>query len=185
MGPRLNLIAAACENMGIGIKGRLPWKLKSEMAYFTKMTSQTKDPNKKNAVIMGRKTWQSIPLKYRPLADRVNVVLSSNKIEVDDDVLLCSSLEMAMAQLQQPPLGETIETVWVIGGSSVYKESLNMPECHRIYLTNVKALYECDTFFPEILPAFKLLQDPDVPQGEQEENGVKYEYKVYEKDLKD
>ncbi|RWS18311.1 dihydrofolate reductase-like protein, partial [Leptotrombidium deliense] len=55
------LIAAQCENRGIGISGRLPWRLKNEMAYFTDVTSKTEDDKKRNAVVMGRKTWDSIP----------------------------------------------------------------------------------------------------------------------------
>ncbi|XP_071455685.1 dihydrofolate reductase isoform X2 [Hetaerina americana] len=177
MGPNLNLIVAVCENMGIGFKGELPWKLKSEMAYFSKMTKGTKDPSKKNAVIMGRKTWESIPKKFKPLPDRINVVLSTNKIEVAEGVLLCSSLEGAVAQLRQPPFNSVIETVWVIGGSSLYKASMDLPECHRLYLTHIKAMFECDTFFPTISPSFKVVSDPNVPQEVQEENGIKYEYK--------
>ncbi|KAH9628953.1 hypothetical protein HF086_016665 [Spodoptera exigua] len=75
---KLNLIAAACENMGIGVNGALPWRLKKEMAYFTTMTTKVKDPSKVNAVIMGRRTWDCIPDKYRPLSDRVNIVLTHN-----------------------------------------------------------------------------------------------------------
>ncbi|XP_033219990.1 bifunctional dihydrofolate reductase-thymidylate synthase isoform X4 [Belonocnema kinseyi] len=75
--PRLNLIAATCEGMGIGINGHLPWCLKKEMAFFTYMTSKTKHPNKKNVVLMGRRTWECIPPKYRPLKNRINIVLTS------------------------------------------------------------------------------------------------------------
>ena len=73
---KVSMIAAVCQGNGIGIKGNLPWRLKNEMAYFTRITSETKDGDKKNAVVMGRKSWDSIPPKYRPLPGRVNVVIS-------------------------------------------------------------------------------------------------------------
>ena len=74
---KVNLIVAACgKSFGIGCNGELPWRLRSEMKYFAETTSKTKDPNKRNAVIMGRKTWESIPSKFRPLKNRLNIVLS-------------------------------------------------------------------------------------------------------------
>ena len=74
---KFNLIVAACgKSLGIGLNGELPWKLQSEMKYFAETTSKTKDCDKMNAVIMGRKTWESIPLKFRPLKNRFNVILS-------------------------------------------------------------------------------------------------------------
>ena len=74
---KINLIVAACgKSMGIGLNGELPWRLKSEMKYFAETTTKTKDSDKINAVIMGRKTWESIPAKFRPLKNRLNVILS-------------------------------------------------------------------------------------------------------------
>lgn len=71
----LTLIAAATLTNGIGINGGLPWRLPKEMAYFAKATT-TAPQRATNAVIMGRKSWESIPLKYRPLPQRFNVVVS-------------------------------------------------------------------------------------------------------------
>ena len=74
---KFNLIVAACGNsFGIGYNGELPWRLRSEMKYFAQTTSKVTDPNKRNAVIMGRKTWESIPPKFKPLKNRFNIVLS-------------------------------------------------------------------------------------------------------------
>ena len=77
---RLTLIAATTMANGLGVSGTLPWRLKGEMGYFRSATTNVA-PNddkeyKKNAVIMGRKTWESIPPKFRPLKDRVNIVIS-------------------------------------------------------------------------------------------------------------
>lgn len=73
----LTIIVAATRNNGIGQGSRLPWRLPQEMAYFAKITKQA--PNGYiNALIMGRKTWESIPKKNRPLIDRVNIVITGN-----------------------------------------------------------------------------------------------------------
>ena len=92
----LNLIVAACEGLGIGLNGSLPWKLKGEMKYFARMTKTTRDPDKTNAVVMGRKTWESIPEKFRPLSGRLNVVISRRPdYPLPSGVLLCKSLEVS------------------------------------------------------------------------------------------
>ena len=81
----LTIIAAVTRKNGLGVNGTLPWKLPKEMAHFRKATSAlgsiptgSSDPSKQamNAVIMGRKTWESIPIKFRPLKGRINVVVS-------------------------------------------------------------------------------------------------------------
>ena len=90
---KINLIVAACgKSMGIGLNGELPWRLKSEMKYFAETTTKTKDSDKINAVIMGRKTWESIPAKFRPLKNRLNVILSRQaNYSLNNDVELGSS----------------------------------------------------------------------------------------------
>ncbi|XP_017893381.2 dihydrofolate reductase, partial [Ceratina calcarata] len=121
MSLNLNLIAAACDGMGIGVKGTLPWKLKSEMAFFTSMTSNTKHPDKRNVVLMGRRTWECIPKKYRPLQNRINIVLSSQFLDYGKDAIVCKNIPHALEIIGKPPLKDQIENIWVIGGSSVYK----------------------------------------------------------------
>ncbi|XP_057329343.1 dihydrofolate reductase isoform X2 [Microplitis mediator] len=179
---KLNLIAAACgDNLGIGMNGRLPWKLKSEMAYFTEMTTKTKESNKKNVVIMGRVTWECIPKKFRPLQNRVNVVLSRQKLDLRNEAIACESLSQVLDTIAQPNLIEIVENIWVIGGNAVYKSAMEHPNCSRIYLTYIQKNFECDTFFPPIPNNFIEIDDPNVPKGVQEENGVQFNYKVYER----
>ena len=74
----LTLIVAATISNGIGQSSRLPWRLPQEMAYFARVTSSAPE-GARNAVVMGRKTWESIPGKFRPLRDRLNVVISRDK----------------------------------------------------------------------------------------------------------
>lgn len=181
---KFNLIVAACENSGIGFKGALPWSLKSELKHFRKMTTSMKDPLKRNAIIMGRLTYFSIPESKRPLSNRLNIVLSKTSVAADypHDVILCSSLSEAMEKLTETNLGANIETIWIGGGSRVFEEAIASDYCHRIYYTDIKAKFECDVFFPNISNAFKIVpNDEGIPTDEQEENGVKFQYKIYEK----
>ena len=101
---RMNIIVAACEGMGIGKDNTLPWSIRADLKYFAKMTSEVTDevttPGSKvmNAVIMGRKTWESIPAKFRPLKNRLNVILTrsgSNPGEGCDNTLTFPSLEVS------------------------------------------------------------------------------------------
>jgi dihydrofolate reductase len=75
---KLTIIVAATKSNGIGQNARLPWRLPAEMAYFARVTSHAPE-GQQNSVIMGRNTWESIPTKFRPLKNRINVVISRNK----------------------------------------------------------------------------------------------------------
>ncbi|XP_017039687.1 dihydrofolate reductase [Drosophila ficusphila] len=178
---RFNLIVAVCENFGIGIKGDLPWRLKSELKYFSHTTKKTNDPAKHNAVVMGRKTYFGVPESKRPLPDRLNIVLSTTlkPEELPESVLLFPNLEEALKFLEGK---EEVENTWIVGGSGVYAEAMASPKCHRLYITKIQQEFECDTFFPAIPDSFQeVTPESDVPLGVQEENGIKYEYKVLEK----
>lgn len=134
---------------------------------------------------MGRKTYFGIPEDKRPLKDRINVVLSRSPdtCKVPDGVLLFSSLEDAVKHFETSDMQEKVENVWIVGGSSVYQEAMDSDRCHRIYFTDIHGEFECDTFFPEIAAErFKRVpNDPEIQSGIQEEDGVKYEYQIFEK----
>ena len=74
------LVVAATRAMGIGLSGSMPWRLPGDMAYFKELTSTAGSPKLQNAVIMGRRTWESIPEKHRPLPGRINIVLSKSAV---------------------------------------------------------------------------------------------------------
>lgn len=173
------VIAACCRNNGIGMDNALPWKLKNELAYFNRMTTEPPEPDHKNIVIMGRKTWSSIPPKYRPLSDRTNVVLSRTVATIEDrDSVdhIFSSLPDALEGLSElRKKGQ----VWIIGGQSVYEEAVKMKECKRIYLTRIDHDFDCDTFFPNIDE--ELYEQKPLPDPHHEENGIKYEYTLWER----
>ncbi|XP_061386277.1 dihydrofolate reductase, partial [Musca vetustissima] len=182
---KFSLIVAVCENFGIGLKGDLPWRLKSELKYFSNTTKRVRDPSKRNVVIMGRRTYFGVPESKRPLAERLNIVLSTTLKPADlpSSVLLYPNLEAAMKFLEtDDEMKKQIETVWIVGGSGVYAEAMASERCHRLYLTKIHATFECDTFFPSIPDDFKEVDvDEETPKGIQEENNIKYEYKILEK----
>lgn len=101
------VVAATAGTLGIGKEGKLPWSLPEDMAHFKRVTTATKGGgNAVNAVIMGRKTWQSIPERFRPLRDRLNVVLSRNpaareQLNIPASVRVCGNLQEALRALAQ------------------------------------------------------------------------------------
>lgn len=184
---KFSIIAAADKKLGIGINNQMPWHLEGDLKYFSEVTSKAL-PGKMNAVIMGRKTWESLPEKHRPLKGRLNVVLSRGGIELvegktnkelselsgDIDVpLLCSSLDEALATLEKNPL---IDKVFVIGGATVFQEAIHHPQCEKIYLTEVMAEFQCDAFFPKI-PAYFVKKN----SSEVVEEKVPYRFIVYDR----
>ncbi|EME84672.1 uncharacterized protein MYCFIDRAFT_135158 [Pseudocercospora fijiensis CIRAD86] len=153
----LTIIVAATAKNGIGKNNGLPWPmLKKDMAFFARVTKRSiLSGASRNVVIMGRKTWESIPPKRRPLADRTNIVISSQDHSqldgVSDDVVVASdilsglrSLELSIRDGRALPAGR----IFVIGGSSIYKSALELPQTNRILLTRIGKEYDCDTFFP-------------------------------------
>lgn len=157
-----------------------------------------------NAVIMGRKTWDSIPPKFRPLKGRLNIVISrsfpSTPLEpasIETDRIKASSLEQAIAYLRSKSQG-TLGRVFVIGGGQVYASALELEETRRVLLTKVLSDFECDTHFslelsdeeqrgshPEWVKKSKKELDAwageTVPEGLQVENETKYEFQMWER----
>ncbi|XP_027736729.1 dihydrofolate reductase [Myiozetetes cayanensis] len=185
MARSLNSIVAVSQNMGIGKDGRLPWPpLRNEYKYFQRMTSTSHVEGKQNALIMGKKTWFSIPEKNRPLKDRINIVLSRELKEAPKGAhYLSKSLDDALALLDSPELKSKVDMVWIVGGTSVYKAAMEKPIHHRLFVTRILKEFESDTFFPEInYKDYRLLTEyPGVPADIQEENGIQYKFEVYEK----
>ncbi|KAL5019743.1 hypothetical protein ScPMuIL_002635 [Solemya velum] len=153
------------------------------MNFFKKITTETENPEKKNAVIMGRKTYFSIPEKFRPLANRINIVLSRTLSEAQEGVMLAKSFQEALNLARSKEMSEKVESIYVIGGSSVYQEALNYDGNCRVYLTRVLADFECDTFLPELnLEIFKQIERPEhVPEGLLTEQGIDFRFEVYDK----
>lgn len=133
---KINIIFARSLNRVIGINNKIPWSIPEDMKHFKELT-------KGHPVIMGRNTWESLPEQFRPLPNRTNIVLSSNaNYEVPDKVLVCTSMAMAL------DFCKAVEEVWLIGGSEVYTDGLNVAS--KIEETIVHIECEGDTFMPEL-----------------------------------
>lgn len=118
------VVVAATKDMGIGKDGKLPWRLPTDLKFFKEITTTTSNPEKKNAVVMGRKTWESIPLQFRPLSGRLNVVLtrsSSFDIAAAENVVKCGSMSSALELLAASPYCTSIEKIYVIGGGEIFR----------------------------------------------------------------
>ncbi len=144
-----DLIVAIDSKRGIGKDSDLPWDLPSDMAHFVAQ-SKTAPSGRRNAVIMGRVNWESIPAKYQPLSGRHNVVLTRNDgYSLPEGVARASGFEAALRDLPAD-----VDRVYVIGGGNVYAQAIELEACRRIYLTQINRNFACDVFFPEIAEHF-------------------------------
>jgi len=167
-----SIVVAADEADGIGMDGRLPWHLPGDMAFFKRITSEA-PAGKKNAVIMGRKTYESIPRKFRPLAGRLNVVLSRSLPHgAHGGALLDPSFDSALRNVAKI---ENVHRVFVIGGGEVYNEAVRHPQCAEVLLTRVHAHFNCDTYFPSLDAAF----ERTASDGPRSEGDVSYTFETY------
>jgi dihydrofolate reductase len=129
-------IIAWCQNGGIGNKGGLPWTLKGDLARFARLTKG----NGNNAVLMGRKTWESLP--YKPLKSRHNIVLSSKLDYKHDNVSVFGNMEDAVNFCKD----NSFDEVWIIGGAKVYDDACKALPLKEVYITEIFNNYLCDTF---------------------------------------
>ncbi len=132
---RLNLIYARAANGVIGNDNALPWHLPEDMAHFKRMTAGC-------PVIMGRKTWDSLPPRFRPLPGRINIVVTRQAGWSADGAQVANSLQEAIALT-----GEAAEA-WVIGGAQIYAEAL--PHAQRVVVTEIARDYDGDAHAPAL-----------------------------------
>jgi len=146
------IIVAIDQKGGIGKDGDLAWKLSADLKYFKKTTIGAGN----NAVIMGRKTWDSIPAKFRPLAGRLNVVISRQP-----DLPLPAGVKLANSLTSALELCQACEQSFVIGGGTIYAEALQHSDCNQVYLTAVHATFDCDTFFDADQNQWQLIEESE------------------------
>ncbi|MCD8528466.1 MAG: dihydrofolate reductase [Chitinophagales bacterium] len=133
------IIVAFGLNNEIGAQGNLLWHLPTDMRWFKENTTGAD-------VLMGRKTYDSFPDKYKPLPNRTNIVITRNKdLDFPKEVLVCNSLKQAFEVAEKCTETEK----YIIGGADIYKQAL--PFCNELLLTKVHATFpQADAFFPEI-----------------------------------
>jgi dihydrofolate reductase/thymidylate synthase len=144
----LAIVVAHDQNLGIGKDGRLPWHLSQDLKRFREVTTRSHGSNFPNGVIMGYKTWRSLPDSVRPLPDRFNCVLShlhQSEITEADRVLVANSFSEAIAKLK----AKSCPRIFVIGGGEIFKLAIEYPSVNYLYVTEVQGVFNCDTFFPE------------------------------------
>lgn len=142
--PHISLIVAALlPDLGIGANGTMPWRLRQEMRYFKDVTT-TSSSGTINAVVMGRKTWELIPKKFRPLPGRLNIVLSrSFENSENNGVLQYNSISALMDALQKLNYawgGKQIERIFVMGGAQIYEKFLQQSIVDSVLLTEITNL---------------------------------------------
>ncbi|KAF9015140.1 dihydrofolate reductase-like domain-containing protein [Cyathus striatus] len=201
----LTIIVAATKSNGIGRNGLLSWRLPKEIKYFAKVTTHAPDGHR-NAVIMGRNTWESIPLKFRPLPKRLNVVISRNTnyplcvVAIDASAVdLESSLPSALERSKTSQDEIPIHRSFIIGGASLYTEAFHSGIVDRVLLTRIISpeFPDCDVHMPDFIASedasgrkWRKTTHGDleewvgfeVPEGIQEENGINYEFQMWVRD---
>ena len=136
--PIIALVVAMGENRAIGRDGGLPWRLSSDMRFFRKITMG-------KPIVMGRRTFSSLP---RVLDGRLNIVLTRNAAFEAPGAVMAYNLEEALDVARREARRTGADEITVIGGEDVFRAVL--PQAERIYLTEVKAAPDADTWFPEL-----------------------------------
>ena len=163
----ISLIAAVSSNMVIGKNNDLPWKLPDDMKYFMETT-------KGHHVIMGRKNYESIPEKFRPLPNRTNIVVTRQENFQAPGCIVVNSIERALDIANNN--GEL--EVFIIGGAEIYKQGL--PSTQRMYLTEINATIEGDTYFPEV-DKTEWIETSRIPHEEDDRHRYSFDYVIYER----
>lgn len=144
--PIVALVVARGRNGVIGRDGDLPWRLRSDLQRFKAVTMG-------KPCLMGRKTWESLPLK--PLPGRLNIVLTRDQSYEADGMargaLVCAGLDEAIEIARETAQDDGVDEICVIGGTAVFEAAL--PRARRLYITEVEASPEGDAVFPAFDPA--------------------------------
>lgn len=161
------LVVAIAENNVIGKDNDLIWHLPKDLQFFKKTTTG-------GVVVMGRNSYESIPEKYRPLPNRVNVVVTRNKEYKADNCVVLNSLTEVYAKYRR------IEQVFIIGGAQIYQQALEQDWIDEMYISHVNASFEGDAFFPKIDPAKWNIEEVESHDAD-EKHAVGFTVKHYKK----
>lgn len=134
----LKLIVCCDKNYGIGINNELPWNIKSEMNIFKQKTIG----NKNNCIFVGKNTYLSIPYKFRPLKERMNYVITTDKTLINNN-----NVEYININNISEILKKNYDEYWIIGGESFYNYMLKNYKIEEIHITIIDKDYNCNKFF--------------------------------------
>lgn len=161
------MVVAADREWGIGKSNGLPWpKLKGDLAHFKRVTSEAGE-GRRNAVIMGRKTWDSAEVAGRALPRRLNVIITRRGLTPPEGVLVVGSLDAAL------DAAGGAETTFVVGGAEIFREAFAHPQLRYVYLTRVAGAFGCDVHIPD-LDALGFTSTEWAGACDAEENGIGY-----------
>ena len=156
----ISIIVAVSENLGIGKKNDLLWHLPEDLKRFKKLTFG-------NTVIMGKRTWESLP--RRPLPGRKNVVITDIPDETFEGAVTAYSIEDAVGKCEKS------EEIFIIGGGSIYRQFIDIAD--RLYITHVHKKAPADIYFPKIdRRTWKVIEKEEFRSGE-----APYTYVIYGK----
>jgi len=159
----ISIIVAVSEDWGIGKDNELLWHISEDLKRFKRLTSG-------KTVIMGKKTWESLP--KRPLPGRKNIVLTDKADELIENSVTAYSLEDALGKCEKS------EEIFIIGGGSIYRQF--MPIADRLYITHVHKKAPADIYFPEIdLNIWEITEKEEFKTDG--ENSIPYTYTIYER----
>jgi dihydrofolate reductase len=163
----ISIIVAASTNLVIGKNNDLPWHLPSDLKRFKELTSGS-------VVYMGRNTWESIPVKFRPLPNRDNVVITRDKDYLAEGAVVTSDLEGLKRIFNLSSILFGPDEQFIIGGAEIYKQLL--PIADKVYMTEVLGDIEGDTYLEGFNPEeWELANISEVL----EENGFRFIFKEY------
>lgn len=162
--PRIYLIYARSRNGVIGRDNAMPWHMPEDMAHFKECTTGA-------PVIMGRKTWDSLPSKFRPLPGRTNIVITRFEQWEGEGALRANSIEEALSLVHDAP------HVWVIGGAQIYEAAI--PLASQAFVTEIEETYEGDVYAPELTP--DQWQIAETTGDLKSTTGLKYRFVTYER----
>jgi len=159
----ISIIVAVSDDWGIGRNNELLWHISEDLKRFKRLTSR-------NTIIMGKKTWESLP--RRPLPDRKNIVLTDDPNESIENAVTAYSLQDALDKCDQK------EEIFIIGGGSVYRQFMSIAD--RLYITHVHKKAPADIYFPEIDPEiWKVIEQEEFKNGS--DHNIPYTYTIYER----
>jgi dihydrofolate reductase len=163
----ISLIAALTRNRVIGVNNGLPWHLPDDMKYFMQTT-------KGHHVVMGRKNYESIPEKFRPLPNRTNLVVTRQPILTLPGCTVVHSVDEAV----EIALKAGEPELFIIGGSAIYQ--LGLPMTDRLYLTEIKAELTGDITFPPV-NAKEWKETSRIPHGTDARHAYAFDFVIYDR----